>query len=403
MNALVHGRAVSVVNRIAIGATLCAMPAISGAQLALGLHRLPDDWRALRAGTFTDHSVMLLASVICLVCWVALVFDGLAGLLELRRTATVATELRGSLRLLAAVIGASTLAMLAGAKSQDDDPDGDVSAASLASLVTGSGVAGRVLATRRRDAGALPPGTVVLSVEPDRAEVHRTELRRAELDRTETEPRVIVRVYGNPVVETTDGRRAAFRKSRSLELLVWLALNRERPLRSAARTAIWDADISDSSFATVVSEMRRGLADLVPEVQSQAWSPPSYGDTISLSGEVCTDADLIESLLRQFRASPASVAGALAGELGRIRDLPFAGSNYAWPDLDGTTTRLVLLAFSAIEELVEWATDSGNGRAMAPVVAAGLRMIPGSQEMLDLQRRVSRLPAPKRTVASLPS
>lgn len=379
-------RVVSISARLAAGVALCATPAMAGVQLALGREHLPDDWRALHTGTVTNNAVVTLASVVCLVCWVGLVIDGLSGLLEVRRSATTPVELRRSVRLLATVIGASTLAMLAGLRQQTARSGGEVSPTAVASLVTGTSIAGRLHAARSRVSRVQETTRVVLSVEPDRAQ---------------PDPRVIVRVFGSPLVEGPDGRRAKFRKSRSLELLTWLALNRERPLRSAARTAIWDSDISDSSFATVVSEMRRGLAELVPELPSHAWSPPTYGDTIALSVAVRTDVELIESLLRRFRSSPASGAEALAEELCRIRDLPFAGSNYAWPDLDGTTTRLVLLAFSAIDELVTWAMECGRGREMAPVVAAGLRMIPGSEEMLELQRRVSRLPAPRRSMASL--
>lgn len=120
-----------------------------------------------------------------------------------------------------------------------------------------------------------------------------------------------------------------------------------------------------------------------------------------LSADVVTDADLIESLIARFRASPHDTAGALADELARIRDLPFAGTDYAWPDLDGTTTRLVLLAYGAIEELVDWGLANGLGREMTPVVAAGLRMMPGDDRMLELQRRVSGLPMLRRSLASL--
>lgn len=379
-------RVTRLVSRVIVAGVLCAVPALAGAQLALGLDSLADDWRALCGGTVTDDAVILLASAVCLVCWAALILDGLAGLLELRRRAVAPTEVRASLRLLAAVFGASALSLLAGFRSQSDRSEPEVSTASLASLMAGATIAGRLWTPRSRGRGSSSVTGLSLSVEPDRAV---------------TEPRVVVRVFGNPVAESLDGRRARFRKSRSLELLAWLALNRERPLRSAARTAIWDADVSDSTFATVVSEMRRGLSDLDDRIPPRQWSPPSYGDVIDLSVEVCTDADLIGALLRDFRTAPASCATPLAQELCRIRDLPFAGAGYLWPDLDGTTTRLVLLAFTAIDELVRWAVGAGRGREMAPVVAAGLRMIPGSEEMLDLQRRVSGLPEPRRSMASL--
>jgi hypothetical protein len=67
-----------------------------------------------------------------------------------------------------------------------------------------------------------------------------------------TEWALVVRLFGYPVVENRVGDIALFRKRRSLELLTWLTLNRDRSRRSAARTAMWDLDIADSTFSTIV-------------------------------------------------------------------------------------------------------------------------------------------------------
>jgi len=373
--------------RVGALSVLCVVPVTAGAQLALGRDRLVADLAALREGTLTEHALVVLVSVVCLMCWIALVTDAIAGLVELRRGAAISPELRGSLQLLATVLGVSTLTMLSGLGSRQDAEGEGVSVGTAASLVAGTTTVGLTVGAASRARVREHP--LRLLVEPDRARP------------VPTVGRVIVRTYGTPVVEIDDGRTARFRKSRSLELLVWLALNRERPSRSAARTAIWDTDISDSSFATVVSEMRRALSELRPDRHGHHWSAPSYGDMIPLCDEVVTDADLIGSLLSGFRSDPADFAEPLADELCRIRDLPFAGSNYAWPDLDGTTTRLVLLACTAIEELVAWALAHHRGRSMAPVVAAGLRMLPGNDQMLELQRMVTGLPLRRRPLASL--
>ena len=43
-----------------------------------------------------------------------------------------------------------------------------------------------------------------------------------------------------------------------------------------------------------------------------------------------------------------------------IRDLPFAGTSYLWPDADGITSRLVLLATTATAELAGHALSIGD-------------------------------------------
>jgi hypothetical protein len=80
---------------------------------------------------------------------------------------------------------------------------------------------------------------------------------------------IIIRMYGYPSVENRNGQCATFAKRRSLEVLSWLGMNQDRPRRSAVRTAIWDIEITDASFSTVLSDVRRGLSDVVSYKQRQ--------------------------------------------------------------------------------------------------------------------------------------
>ena len=93
---------------------------------------------------------------------------------------------------------------------------------------------------------------------------------------------LVVKLFGYPVVENEAGDVASFRKRRALELLTWLALNRDRSRRSAARTAMWDLDIADSTFSTIVSDMRRGLAEIDQRSSRSDWVPTTYSDEIPL-------------------------------------------------------------------------------------------------------------------------
>ena len=199
-----------------------------------------------------------------------------------------------------------------------------------------------------------------------------------------TEWALVVKLFGYPVVENEAGDVASFRKRRALELLTWLALNRDRSRRSAARTAMWDLDIADSTFSTIVSDMRRGLAEIHQQSSRSDWVPTTYSDELPLSIRVITDdvlmAQALESFRKDSRNSPEIVRA-----LSYVRDVPFAGTSYSWADLDGTTTRLVILAITAALEVASWALIAGDSTAFEIAITAGLRVLPGHEELLALQ------------------
>jgi hypothetical protein len=216
----------------------------------------------------------------------------------------------------------------------------------------------------------------VLTEAVERAEV--TEPQPSE------SPLLIVRLYGYPEVESRQGLRASFRKKRALELLVWLSLNRDRPRRSAARTALWQIDVSDATFSTVVSDMRRGLSEIDYSVDRSEILPATYTDELILSARITTDYELLRESLAVFRKDN-SQHQALAHQLGEIRDVPFSGTTYEWADLDGTTTRLIITAMQASQELAEFAKSIGDVDLMTVAVSAGLRVMPGCEELLLIQ------------------
>ena len=199
-------------------------------------------------------------------------------------------------------------------------------------------------------------------------------------------PLFIVRLYGYPEVRSGQGQRAYFRKKRALELLVWLALNRDRPRRSAARTALWQIDVSDATFSTVVSDMRRGLSDLDSSMNRGEILPTTYSDELLLSHHITPDYELLRYSLGAFRED-CSQHHELAHQLAEIRDVPFSGTSYEWADLDGTTTRLIITAMQASQELAEYAKSVGDVELMMVAVSAGLRVMPGCEELLQIQEQ----------------
>ena len=199
-----------------------------------------------------------------------------------------------------------------------------------------------------------------------------------------TEWALVVKLFGYPTVENEFGDTAQFRKRRALELLTWLALNRDRSRRSAARTAMWDSDITDSTFSTIVSDMRRGLTEIGERSLRSDWVPTTYSDEIPLNPRVITDDVLMAQALDSFRKDSGASAEILR-VLSDVRDVPFAGTAYSWADLDGTTTRLVILAVTAAMEVAHWALAVGNVSAFEIAITAGLRVFPGHDELLALQ------------------
>jgi hypothetical protein len=204
-----------------------------------------------------------------------------------------------------------------------------------------------------------------------------------------TEWALVVKLFGYPVVENEAGDVASFRKRRALELLTWLALNRDRSRRSAARTAMWDLDIADSTFSTIVSDMRRGLAEIDRQSSRSDWVPTTYSDEIPLNPRVITDDVLMTCALESFRKDSRN-SSEIVRALSHVRDVPFAGTSYSWADLDGTTTRLVILAITAALEVASWALIAGNTAAFEIAITAGLRVFPGHEELLALQDEATR-------------
>ena len=198
----------------------------------------------------------------------------------------------------------------------------------------------------------------------------------------------VVRIMGHPEFVGAEGRRAVFRKRKSLELLVWLSLNRDRMRRSAARNALWEVGVSDATFATVVSEMRRALREVLPDLPASEIARPTYTDVIDLTSRITTDFELLVAAHREFRdgGSPDSLAEALRG----VRDAPFSGANFAWADGDGTTTRIVISVVDAAVELADWALAEGDLETASVAMTAGLRTMPEHPELLSVKSRIAK-------------
>lgn len=194
----------------------------------------------------------------------------------------------------------------------------------------------------------------------------------------------MVRMLGAIQAVRYDNAEVSFRKSKSMELLCWLSTHRDRPTVSGARTAMWELDVEDSTFHNVLSELRRGL--------SSAGLVNAAGrvsrQRLFLDRRVVTDSELLRSVLlkadvRDARTSLTELKTALS----LVNGLPFAGVDYVWADAEGITSTLVWLVTRAVKVAAGNAAVLGDHGALHEVTAAGLRMLPGEEEFIELRRR----------------
>ncbi|MCU1395609.1 MAG: hypothetical protein JWM34_4037 [Ilumatobacteraceae bacterium] len=199
---------------------------------------------------------------------------------------------------------------------------------------------------------------------------------------------LMVRVLGRPAVVDRSQHKAPFERSKALELVVWMSQHRDRSSRSGARTALWESDVRDTTFANVVSDARRSLARLVPPVEGEEWIGRTLTDDLPLHPAVVTDAQVLADTLSTARALPSADAVlALRPALALVRDMPFAGAAYLWPDTEGTTTELILLVTSAATVLAGHSLALGDVEGVFWATGQGLKALPGHEELIALRMR----------------
>lgn len=197
---------------------------------------------------------------------------------------------------------------------------------------------------------------------------------------------IVVGLMGPVTITDTAGTPGAFERSKTIELIAWLATHRDNSTRMAARTALWELDVRDATFANVVSEARRGLGRLVPPIDDEEWLTRTLNEQLPLHDGVVTDADLIRERVTAATSEPPSRAiETLRPAVELIRDAPFAGSSYLWPDAEGLTSNLVLLAMGACAELAAHALSTDDIELVFWATARGLKVLPGHEELIGLR------------------
>jgi hypothetical protein len=146
--------------------------------------------------------------------------------------------------------------------------------------------------------------------------------------------------------------------------------------------------VRDTTFANVVSDARRTLARLVAPATGEEWIGRTLTDDLPLHPLVITDADVLADRLRAARGlAPADAIDTLRPALALVRDIPFAGSGYLWPDTEGVTSELILLVTSAAAVLAGHSLGLGDVAGVFWATGQGLKVLPGHEELISLRMR----------------
>lgn len=199
---------------------------------------------------------------------------------------------------------------------------------------------------------------------------------------------VCVRLLGPVDAETRCGAPISFEKSKSLELLAWLTTHRERPTRNAARTALWEISVQDATFNNVVSGLRRGLTSGLNVVEPIELLPKTFTDHLAIHGSVITDVDVLnEAVGRVKEIGDGESWFALHEALQRVRDLPFSGTDYLWPDSEGITSNFILSVITGSVLAAEHALLRGDTEEVFWATGQGLKVLHGHEELVALRMR----------------
>ena len=204
--------------------------------------------------------------------------------------------------------------------------------------------------------------------------------------------KVLVRTLGPVEVELADGTTIEFEKSKTKELLAWLTNHRSRPTRSAARTALWEFTVADATFTNVVSDIRRTLKQTELLSPLEEWIPRTFSDHLPFHNSIVSDGEVLRAcIVKAQKLSPAAAVIELHRGLELVRDLPFSGTGYLWPDAEGITSQLVITVITAAIMAAELDLQRGRTDGVFWATAQGLKVLGAHEELFALRMKAHAL------------
>ena len=196
-------------------------------------------------------------------------------------------------------------------------------------------------------------------------------------------------VLGRPEVRHLCGKRVDFEKSKSEELVMWLAMHPSQQRRSSARTDMWHAPIKDATFSNITSDVRRSLtvAELPPE--GQQWLGVTLTDELPLQAGIVSDVDVLRACVNHARRWPEDGgAEVLRHGLGLVRGVPFESSLYIWCDSTGLASEAAVLVVRAAQMLAEMCAEAGDIDGVYWATGKGLLAVPGHEDLVAQRMRL---------------
>ena len=204
--------------------------------------------------------------------------------------------------------------------------------------------------------------------------------------------KVLVRTLGPVEIQLVDGTAVEFEKSKTKELLAWLTNHRSRPTRSAARTALWEFTVADATFTNVVSDIRRTLKQTELLSPLEEWIPRTFSDHLPFHQSIVSDGEVLSKCIDKAQNLPLDAAVAeLHRGLEFVRDLPFAGTDYLWPDAEGITSQLVMTVITAATMSAELDLNRGKVDGVFWATAQGLKVLGAHEELFALRMKAHAL------------
>ena len=194
---------------------------------------------------------------------------------------------------------------------------------------------------------------------------------------------ICVRIMGPVEIATRSWETLRFERSKSAELLTWLVMHRERPTRIAARTALWEVSIEDSTFNNVVSGVRRAINQ-----NGQNLLGKESNDVFRIGSEVITDVEILQTAIENAEMKGGDQDFlALREALELVRDLPFAGENFVWADTEGITSNVVLTIISGALLLSDFYMSQQDLGGVFWATGQGLKVLRGHEALIAIRMK----------------
>jgi DNA-binding SARP family transcriptional activator len=202
----------------------------------------------------------------------------------------------------------------------------------------------------------------------------------------EAEWRVMVRLLGPVDVMNRGGEVEVGDRATALELLAWLVTHRDSATRTGAMAALWSGrDVDPRTLTNAVSGARLLLRTLAGEPPGGGEWIPSRQERMVLHPAVVSDCDLLlDRVAFAKRVEADEAATVLAGALPLLRGVPLDGREWLWADEQFVASSLAVKAAGMAIDLATSRLRAGEVADALVATEAGLRIIPGHEELVRL-------------------